>query len=214
MGFMIQSNLKRHVSRWGIKLLDQLLPLRCLSCGTGAQDAGKVCADCWKALTFIQGPTCDCCGYPFDFGPLGENSLCGACLVKKPAFDRARAALRYDDGSRPMILSYKHGDRTDYATFFARLLIQASHHLEASNALVVPVPLHKKRLRKRLFNQAALIAKAYAEQKALSYIPDMIVREKHTLPQQGNYSSRKKNLAGAFRVKDHYKDDLKGRTII
>ncbi len=211
MALILKSNLKQHVSHWGARLLDHLLPPRCLSCGTGAQDAGRVCANCWKKLTFIQGPICRCCGYPFDFDHLMEHSLCGSCCVKMPAFDLARAALRYDDGSRRMILSFKHGDRTEYADFFARLLIQASHQLDLSNALVIPVPLHKQRLRARRYNQAALIAKVFAEKKALPYCPDMIIREKHTPPQQGNYSLRKKNLAGAFRIKDIYKNDFGGK---
>jgi len=214
MGQRAKSNLKQHMTRWSIGLMDQFLPPRCLSCGAGAQEAGRICSDCWKILDFLQGPACGCCGFPFDFGHLAEDFLCGACLVKTPSFDRARAALRYDDGSKRMIIAFKHSDRTDYADFFAQLLIQANQGSNLSNAIVIPVPLHKKRLGGRRYNQAALMAGRFAEKKALPYIPDMILRQKHTPPQQGNYGHRKRNLAGAFRVKDKYNGRIKGRRIV
>ncbi|PCI52032.1 MAG: hypothetical protein COB49_00245 [Alphaproteobacteria bacterium] len=138
------------MSRWSLRLLDQLLPPRCLSCGSGVQDAGRVCPDCWKKLDFLQGPACDCCGYPFDFH--SAALLCGACAIRRPEYDRARAAVRYDDGSRRMVISFKHGDRTDYADFFSQLLMQAAQSLNMLSAIVTPVPLHKKRLGKRRYN--------------------------------------------------------------
>ena len=200
------------ISIWRQRLLDQLLPPRCLSCGTGVQDTGRICSDCWKGLEFLQGSACDCCGHPFDFH--AENSLCGDCLTKRPAYDRARAAVRYDDGSRRMIISFKHNDRTDYADFFGQLLSQAGQSLDVSGAIVTPVPLHKKRLGKRRYNQAALMGQSFAEKNAVDYIPDILSREKHTLPQNGNYGRRKRNVSGAFRVRTKYQDIIRGRPVI
>lgn len=200
------------MSKWSRHLLDQLLPPRCLSCGTGTQDSGRICSDCWKGLAFLQGPACDCCGYPFDFQV--EASLCGHCLKKRPAFDRARSAVRYDDGSRRMIISYKHGDRTDYADFFGQLLMQAGQALDFPDAVVTPVPLHKKRLGKRRYNQAALMGATFAEKKSLAYSPDMLCREKHTPPQFGNFGRRKANVAGAFSFRHKYRDMVRDRTVI
>ncbi len=200
------------ISSWGQRLLDQLLPPRCLSCGTGVQNTGRICSDCWKDLEFLQGPACDCCGHPFDFQV--DGALCGACSAKQPFFDRARAAVRYDDGSRRMIISFKHNDRTDYADFFSQLLLQAGQSLDMSAAIVTPVPLHKKRLGNRRYNQAVLMARIFADKKACDYIPDLLSREKHTPPQKGNYSNRKRNVAGAFRFKPRYQEKITGRTII
>jgi len=214
MRAMIKSNLKRHIGTWPIRLLDQLLPPRCLSCGVGAQDNGRICSDCWKGLTFLQGPACAYCGYPFDFDHGVSEAVCGQCLSHPPAYDRARAAVRYDDGSRRMIISFKHGDRTDYGNFFSQLLTQASHGLDMAGALVVPVPLHKKRLQKRRYNQAALIAGAFARKKALDHCPDLLIRRKHTPPQEGNHSHRRRNVAGAFRLNSKYGGDVKDRTIV
>ncbi len=200
------------MSRWSQRLLDQLLPPRCLSCGILVQDTGRICSDCWKGLEFLQGPACHCCGHPFEFQV--EKSLCGNCMKKRPAYDRARAAVRYDDGSRRMIISFKHNDRTDYADFFGQLLLQAGQELDSTEAIVTPVPLHKKRLGKRRYNQAAIMGQAFAAKKAFDYIPDMLSREKHTPAQNGNYGRRKRNVAGAFELRSRYQDMIKGRSII
>jgi len=210
----IKSYLKQYISKGMGRLLDQLLPPRCLSCGVGAQDTGLICPECWKGLNFLQGPACLCCGYPFDFDHEAEGSLCAACQAKQPAFDRARAAVRYDDGSRQMIISFKHNDRTDYADFFSLLLMQASHSLKLSDAIVVPVPLHKKRLGKRRYNQAALLGRKFAEKKGFDYRADMLIREKHTPPQEGNYGRRKRNVAGAFSVRNKYQDIIRNKVIV
>ncbi|NOZ41697.1 MAG: ComF family protein [Alphaproteobacteria bacterium] len=209
---MTESNFKHRISHWSRHLLDQLLPPRCLACGGGVQDAGRICSDCWRQLDFLQGPACACCGYPFDFG--SDGALCAACLKSLPPFRRARAALRYDDGSRHMIISFKHGDRTDYGDFFAQLLSQASQGLELSSALVIPVPLHKQRLRKRRYNQAAVLAQNFARKKHFDYIPDMLVRHRYTPPQEGNYACRKRNVAGAFNIREKCRQIIAERAII
>ena len=199
-------------------ILDRLLPPRCLSCGEGIQDVGRICMDCWKELNFLSRPLCDCCGYPFNFTEQISQEfspgLCAACQRKHPPFRHARAALRYDDGCRRMIISYKHGDRTDYETFFTRMLMQASQNMEISGAVIAPVPLHEKRLKKRRYNQAALIAKNFSEKKSLDYIPDLLIRRKYTPPQSGNYGSRKRNVAGAFRVTDKYSAMIRRRPVL
>jgi len=216
MGVIVKNGLKHHLSLWGVRLLDQLLPPRCLSCGAGAQDSGRICPDCWKELDFLQGPMCRCCGHPFGFDM--AQSLCASCQKSLPPFDRARAALRYDDGSRRMIISFKHGDRADYGDFFVQLLMQASQNLPSSLpsslAFVVPVPLHKKRLRQRRYNQAALIARKFAAQKGFDYVADMLIRHRYTPPQEGNYGQRQRNVAGAFAFSEKYREKIQDRRII
>lgn len=205
--------LPRNLIRLAYLALDQLLPPRCLKCGVSQQDSGRICAACWKELNFIQSPLCDCCGYPFEnFGQ--DVALCAACQVKIPPFDRARAALRYDQGSRAMILAFKHGDRTEYARFFAHLLLQAGQSLCSVGTIVAPVPLHRRRLGARRYNQAALMANIYAGKNHLDYWPDLLSRLKHTPPQQGNFGRRSRNVAGVFKVRDKYQACLKGRNIL
>jgi predicted amidophosphoribosyltransferase len=83
-------------------LLDAILPPRCLKCGEIVAEPGSLCGPCWQGLRFLGPPCCACCGLPFEFD-MGENALCAACIADRPLFDRARAALAYDDGSRDLI---------------------------------------------------------------------------------------------------------------
>jgi predicted amidophosphoribosyltransferase len=86
--------------------------------------------------------------------------LCGDCAAEPPVYDRARAALRYDDGARRLILAFKHADRTDTAPAFGVWLARAGAELLADADLITPVPLHRLRLLKRGYNQATVLARA------------------------------------------------------
>jgi predicted amidophosphoribosyltransferase len=143
--------------RVGTVLLDALLPARCLACPEPVGAPGALCPACWGALAFIAPPLCACCGTPFEFeGQSAQGILCGACIADPPVYARARAALRYDDGSRSLILRFKHGDRTHAAPAFGRWLARAGSDLLADAELIVPVPLHWTRLFARRYNQSAL----------------------------------------------------------
>src|SRR4051794_17761047 len=124
---MLGSRLTRAgwlLARIGRLLLDAVLPPRCLKCGVAVAEPGALCAGCWPALAFVTAPYCACCGYPFDYDP-GPGTLCAACIAGPPPYRRARAALRYDEASRGLVLAFKHGDRTEMAPAFARWLAGA-----------------------------------------------------------------------------------------
>lgn len=178
--------------------LDLLLPPRCLSCGVTVPALGTLCVGCWREITFLGAPCCACCGYPFDFD-LGANGLCGACAAQTPAFDRARAAMRYDDASRQLVLALKHGNRLHLAPTLAQWMRRAGAELLAEADLLVPVPLHWTRLFARRYNQAAVLALALAKSGGLAVSADCLIRRRRT-PSQGrkNASARRRNVAGAF----------------
>ena len=108
-------------------------------------------------VEFIDGPLCVHCGTPFDIDP-GGDTTCGPCLMKPHDFDIARSVLRYDDASKPLILRFKHSDRLDHAPTFGRWLERSGRALLAECELIVPVPLHRWRLWRRRYNQAAAVA--------------------------------------------------------
>jgi ComF family protein len=193
-------------------LLDLLLPPRCLSCGTTVAEPGTLCATCWRGLSFLGAPCCACCGYPFDFDP-GAGSLCGACLAAPPAFDRARAALRYDEASRQLVLALKHGDRLHLAPPLAQWMRQAGRELLADADLLVPVPLHWTRLFARRHNQAAVLALAIAKVGGPAVVTHALIRRRRT-PSQGKKSAvaRRRNVAGAFALR--HADDIAGKRIV
>ena len=180
---------------------------------TGKPDQGDT-IELWQNLEFIDAPCCNACGFPFEFdlSAMGGNEvLCGRCESKRPVYDSARSAIRYTPVSRKLVLDFKHGGRTDGLSFFAAQMSRAGQGILAGADVLMPVPLHKLRLRKRRFNQAALLARALSKQTGIPYETDTLLRAKNT-PSQGSQSflGRKRNVAGAFDVvgakSQHVKD--------
>ena len=182
-------------------LLDLLLPPRCLACSEEVSQPQALCAACWRKVTFLGEPCCACCGLPFDYD-LGGGALCGACMRAPPAYDRARSALRYDDGSRRLVLSFKHGDRLNGAPAFGDWMRRAGAGLLADADLLVPVPLHWSRLLRRRYNQAALLAYAIRARGGPAVAPDALRRRRRT-PSQGKLGTeeRRRNVRRAFALK-------------
>jgi ComF family protein len=202
--------------RAGVGMLDLVLPPRELdAAGSGAavQWAGLAPA-AWTQIRFIEAPACARCGAPFehDQGPL---ACCAPCQARPPAFDRARAACLYDDHSRDLILRLKHGDRVDLASLFAAWLARAAADILPQAEVVAPVPLHRWRLLRRRFNQAAEIARPLAARSGLAYWPDVLERPRATATQAGKSGvGRRRNVAGAFAVPRHRRAQVKGRSIL
>ena len=194
--------------------LDLLLPPRCLSCTETVGEPGTLCSECWTQIAFLAPPFCVGCGRPFDFD-LGPDAVCGACARSRPIFGRARAVLRYDDASRPLIISFKHRDRTDAAPAFGKWMARAGAELLADADLLVPVPLHRYRLIARRYNQSALLAQAIATESGIGCAPDLLVRTRAT-KSQGRLRTRERerNVRGAFAVRARRLEQLRDRRII
>jgi len=117
--------------------------------------------------------------------PDGEKLECDECMITPRPWAQGRAALLYEGRARRMVLSLKHGDRSEIARPAARWLLQAAKPLTTSETLVVPVPLHWSRLVKRRFNQSALLAQALAQLGGFEFCPDLLVRHQRTDSLQG-----------------------------
>lgn len=204
----------QHLARAPQVLLDVLLPPRCLGCGEGVAAAGSLCSDCWSKAAFIAPPVCACCGFPFGY-EMGADALCANCAGESPAYDRARAVLRYDEGSKGLVLGFKHGDRTEGAKAYAEWLERAGAELLAQADLLVPVPLHWRRLLKRRYNQAALLCHALGERCGVPVCPDLLVRRRNT-PSQGRLSAaaRQRNVQGAFALNPRCADRVIDRHVV
>jgi len=156
------------LARRGVStVLDALFPPLCVCCRARVSQPHSLCAACWSAISFIEEPFCVSCGTPFDIDPGGET-VCGPCLAKPHDFARARALFRYDDASKPLVLTFKYGDRLDHAPAFARWLERTGRALLEETDLIVPVPLHRWRLWKRRYNQASILAARLARLSAPS----------------------------------------------
>lgn len=194
-------------------LVDLLFPPLCVSCREPLGAGHGFCADCWNRIVFLDGPMCDCCGLPFAFNP-GEGTQCAACLARSPAYDRARAIFAYDENSRAPILALKHADRLDLVPGFAHWLERTGAALLSGSDLIVPVPLHRRRLWQRRYNQAAELARALGRRTSKPVSVQALERSRPTESQGAMASAggRRRNVLGAFRVPDPRL--VKGRHIL
>lgn len=191
-----------------------IFPSHCLACEKIISADGLFCANCWPKLQFISEPKCAICAYPFEFQ--GLSLLCAKCLTKKPSFDKSVAIFRYNWVIRKIISSLKYRDQTFVAKKFARLLFDKAKNEIAACDLIIAVPLHYKRLKKRKFNQAILLAKnlsKFAPEK--KFYVDFLVRIKHTKPQvELKKKERENNLKNAFALNEKYLQLVRGKKII
>jgi ComF family protein len=195
------------------QLIDFALPPRCPGCGAIVAEPHRFCLGCWRSLAFLGEPCCARCGLPFAFAGEGE---CGRCLAEPPPFDRLRAAVAYGDVSREVALRLKYSGRPGLAATLAHFMLR---HLEpgdgAGEALLVPVPLHRWRMWKRGYNQAALIAAALSRTSGVPAGLDLLRRTRATPPLKG-LGRRERALAvrGAFAPAPGAKVRLRGRRIV
>lgn len=196
------------------KMLDLLLPPRCLGTGEIVDRQGMISPAFWSQLNFIDTPYCRTCGLPFPFAT-PEGTLCAACIETEPAFDTARAAVVYGDASRQMILDFKYGDRLHAADTFLPWLVRAGGEMLAETDIILPVPLHRRRLWQRRFNQSALLAQKLARACGKTYMPEGLVRRRHTLPQKGlSRKERHQNVKNAFAVHPSAQARLTGKAVM
>jgi ComF family protein len=184
-----------------VTAVDAVLPPRCLACGVIVEAQGRLCLACWTPVRFLGKPCCAVCGEPFAY--LQEDSeRCLACLAEPPVYDRARAVFAYDDHTRKLILAFKHGDRVDAAPAYAAWMRQTGADLIEASDVILPVPLHRWRLLRRRYNQAALLALEIGRLSGKPVLPDLLVRRRAT-PSQGTLGrlARQRNLRGAFDIK-------------
>jgi ComF family protein len=178
-------------------VIDLVLPPQALDGGVRPMTSG-LSVQAWQRIHFIEAPLCDGCGTPFEFE---TGFRCAACTAEPRAFDRARAACFYDDASRDLILQFKHADRVDLTPLLCSWLRRAAGELLAETQVIVPVPLHRSRLFKRKYNQAAELARPLAASMDVRYLADTLRRARDTGSQAGKSGSgRRKNVQGAFKV--------------
>jgi len=172
------------------------------------------CDDCLNNLVKITSPLCPVCGIPF-VSRVEEDHFCGECLKKRPYFDALVSPCLYDGGIMDAIHQIKYSGKTYLAESLGTLLVPPARERfgDTNGMLIMPVPLHPKRLRERGFNQSLVLAKAVAPllEARLDFLS--LRRMKHTQPQTGlKREERRKNVKGAFALVGQ--TDLKGQAVI
>ena len=207
------NTMARRASRRGI---DFLMPPTCPVTGERIEDPLGLSAAGWGAIHFIDEPFCDMCGAPFA-ADYGAGVLCPSCIATPPAFERARAAIVYDDASNALVTGFKHNDRTERADTFSAWLARAGRiFVEGSSPVLTPIPLHWRKRMYRRYNQSALLGARAAVRLNARYDGDLLVRARATRQQQSMTSSRARweNVAGAFVVRHSRIRDVAGEHIV
>ena len=199
----------------GQRCLNLLTPPRCPVTQEVVAAPGDLDPAGWAALSFIDEPFCPRCSVPFATN-YGEGVLCPSCIAAPPSFDRARAALVFDQNSRPLISGFKFSDRTELAGVFAKWMVRAGKDLLSPNCIITPTPLHWKRLAGRRFNQSAMLAQSVGAATGRRVLLQALKRTRATPPQRESPSvdARRRNVAGAFEVRSQYAEPIKDAHIV
>ena len=212
------AGIGRMAHRFARQSARTLLPARCLTCDEIVEDRGAVCASCWQGLRFIEKPYCGVLGSPFSYD-LGSGALSAEAIADPPAFDRLRSTLLYDAEARRLVQGLKFSDRTDLGPWMARWmhhgLLRNGDGLLDDKPLIIPVPLHRRRLLSRRFNQSAELARHLAHLAECPFVPDYLRRIRPTQQQVGlGQKQRQRNVSGAFLVPEEHKPAIQGRPVL
>lgn len=199
------------------KILSCIFPPCCVICGVFLNSMG-FCSNCWKDLQWLWGVQeyfyCHLCGHPLNskiFQGFLEpqdleskislgSQLCFFCLKDTPFFVYHRSLWAYGPSSRRAVFSLKHGKQKSLGAFFAHLLIPL---VPKSMDYIVVMPLHKKRLLKRGFNQMSPVARCLSQYTGIPFLENILIRQYNTRPQGGlSPSERKENVFHSFTSKE------------
>lgn len=193
-----------------------LFPPRCLGCSEIIAPAEDriFCDACAQKVHFITGSSCLICGTTFPDSP-ARSHLCGKCLEEKPYFSKARAVFLYEDIVLDAIHKFKY--KSDIVTGEILASFMADVPFPdmdfADYDILVPVPLHIKRLRERGFNQSLILARIFGAKKNIPVDFSLLKRRKFTLTQTGSTGKeRKQNVKGAFAAGN--KEKIAGKNIL
>lgn len=195
-------------------LVGIVYPPTCIACQAATGEAQALCPACWRGIGFIERPYCERLGTPFPVD-LGAGLLSPAAIADPPVFARARAVCRFDGTARELVHRLKYGDRVELSLTLGRMMVQAGRELVADADLVLPVPLHRTRLWRRRFNQAAALARTVSCETGLPLATTALTRIRRTRQQVGlTRAQRAENLQGAFHVSAAMRGSVEGRRIL
>lgn len=203
-----------NLSRAARFMVDLVLPPRCPACAVEVQEPATLCPQCWAGLSFISRPFCERTATPFVIDP-GPGIYAASAYQYPPLWQRARAAVLYEGTAPGLVHALKYSDRHEVVTLMAGAMAKAGQDVLAECDLIIPVPLHRWRLWKRRFNQAALLARRIAGSGDVPFRTDILLRRKATASQVGlSREGRARNLAGAFAIAKKHRNLIKKRRIV
>lgn len=184
-------------------VIDLIYPRRCPGCETTLNAKTIICNTCQAKLIYIEEPACKKCGKPLDNEVI---EYCYDCIRKKHVYDAGKAVFAYQGVIRDSLYRFKYSDKRDYAYFYAIETVERYGKWITNRGVdaIVPIPLHKKRRKKRGYNQAELYARFLGELLDIPVYTKMLIRVEDTKPQKDlNDTERKNNLKKAFKYSEN-----------
>lgn len=195
------------------KCLNLLFPAKCIICDNYNTDA-EICTDCWSRISFITKPYCALCSYPFSYES-DAAAICGYCIIKKPKYDRAISLLKYDEHSKELMHKFKYHGQLHILAYLVQLMLNMGQDIIKEADIIAPVAMHKHKLLRRGYNQAALLSMKIAAKTDLQYCPELLVKKTDTVPQAGlKREQRLKNIKGSFAIHPQYIGGIKRKNIL
>lgn len=193
------------VAKLGGRALNLFFPQWCVGCG---REGNLICTSCRSSLRRIMSPLCPQCGRPQPSG-----ILCPTCVTWQAQIDGIRSPFRFEGVIRQAIHQLKYQNLRVLRTPLAQLLQDYLRTNPIPGEVLVPVPLHRKRLRERGYNQSDLLARQLGKLANLPVIADCLVRPRHTSPQARTTTveERRSNVVEAFACRDRR---LQGKQVL
>ncbi len=197
-----------------VPVADLVFPPRCPLCGEALAAQSGLCGACWSELAIPGDPCCPKCQRPLGEGA-SAGTVCAPCLADPPRHDGIAAGTLYNSASRKLILALKHGHRIALAPLLARLMLAQVPEQVGAGWIVVPVPLHRWRLWRRGFNQAALLGGEIARARGARLVVDGLIRRKQT-PTLGGLgkAARARALSGAIELNPKRSGAIRGAKVL
>ena len=182
------------------RMLDVIFPRTCPVCGKALVASEQlVCDLCKRKATLITEPTCRRCGKSI---AKTSDEYCFDCKKRGEVhYDKGFAVWEYDKYMKESVARFKYSGRREYGDYFVSEVLYhyGSQLKQLELDAILPIPLHKEKQRFRGFNQAEILARVIGKKLGIPVIPEMLVRNKKTLPQKDlSAAERLKNLSGAF----------------
>jgi len=189
-------------------IIKLIFPDQCLTCNKII--SGLFCNNCWQSLEFISSPHCIKCSHPFEFGDC--NTTCAKCLHQPYQFTKLITVFRYNKQIAKIIADFKYQDQLFLAKKLAILLkTKVSEQIQECD-IVTAVPIHKKKLAKRKFNQSILLAKhMLTKEDRYKFVPDLLIRV-HNDQSQTSLNRKQRQQKKIFLV--NKKDLVNGKNIL
>lgn len=193
------------------KIIEMLFPegFTCICCGDEIFDGKyQMCSGCYSSLHLLEGRLCLHCSDPL----LSDGNYCKRCKGRKFFYDRAVSPFVFEGNAANLIHGLKYNNRKYLAKPLSKFMVEKFLLERLYADIVIPVPLCKKRLKERGYNQSFLLAKEICKTLGLP-LHDNLIRVKETPSQTSlDFIERQKNLKDAFKVNN--KKEIKDKSVL